>query len=130
VHFGQAFQNAFWDESLNQAAFGDAFVADDVVAHEMTHGVTVFRAPAYYRRSALNESFSDVFGEASISATAGNRHAGGALAQGEDLGLGSDPQPDEPERLRTRKSRRLAVALRRARQRRVHTNSGVPTAYR
>jgi hypothetical protein len=38
---------------------------DDIVAHELTHGVTDFTANLIYRNQSgqLNESFSDVFGE-------------------------------------------------------------------
>ena len=43
----------------------DDFVALDILAHEFTHGVTQFTAGLLYRREsgALNESFSDIFGE-------------------------------------------------------------------
>ena len=38
----------------------------DVVAHELTHGVTQYEANLqyYYESGALNESFSDIFGKA------------------------------------------------------------------
>ncbi|MCM2132104.1 M4 family metallopeptidase [Larsenimonas rhizosphaerae] len=70
VHYGEAYQNAFWDG--RQMVFGDGdgeiFLpftrAIDVVAHELTHGVTELTAGlVYYNQSgALNESISDVFG--------------------------------------------------------------------
>lgn len=56
--------NAFWDGS--QMAYGQSLPrADDVVAHEMTHGVTQHTSElAYWFQSgAINESMSDVFGE-------------------------------------------------------------------
>jgi len=72
VHFGQDYNNAFWDG--DELTFGDGdgtiFVdfpnSLDVVAHEFGHGVTQFTANLdYYSQSgALNESFSDVFGSA------------------------------------------------------------------
>jgi len=70
VHYGEAYNNAFWDGS--QMVFGDGdgvlftdFTESlDVIAHELTHGVTEFTAGLQYRNQsgALNESISDVFG--------------------------------------------------------------------
>ena len=64
VHFGTNYQNAFWNGT--QMVYGDGFTAaDDVVAHELTHAVTERSAGLlYYNQSgALNESYSDIFGE-------------------------------------------------------------------
>jgi Zn-dependent metalloprotease len=58
------YANAFWNGS--QMVYGHGFpVADDVDAHELTHAVTERTANlAYYMQSgALNEAFSDIFGE-------------------------------------------------------------------
>jgi len=58
------FENAFWDGT--QMVYGEGFsLADDVDAHELTHAVTEHSANLlYYMQSgALNESFSDMFGE-------------------------------------------------------------------
>ena len=70
VHRGTDYNNAFWDGS--QMVFGDGdgvlftdFTKSlDVIAHELTHGVTEFTAGLEYRNQsgALNESMSDVFG--------------------------------------------------------------------
>ncbi|MGB7443177.1 MAG: M4 family metallopeptidase [Coleofasciculaceae cyanobacterium] len=70
VHYGQDFNNAFWNGE--QMVYGDGdgelfnrFTADlDVIAHELTHGVTQHEANLvyFYQSGALNESFSDVFG--------------------------------------------------------------------
>jgi Zn-dependent metalloprotease len=70
VHYGDAFNNAFWDGQ--RMVFGDGdgelFVGFtkslDVIAHELTHGVTEFTAALEYHNQsgALNESVSDVFG--------------------------------------------------------------------
>ncbi|MFY9270704.1 MAG: M4 family metallopeptidase [Candidatus Manganitrophaceae bacterium] len=70
VHFGVDYMNAFWDG--DEMTFGDGdgtiFVnfaeSLDVVAHELTHGVTQFTANLVYQDQpgALNEHFSDVFG--------------------------------------------------------------------
>src|SRR6476620_1598233 len=72
VHFGRKFNNAFWDgaEMVYGDGDGELFVgftdAIDVIAHELTHGVTQFSTPGgldYEDQSgALNESISDVFG--------------------------------------------------------------------
>lgn len=73
VHYGKQFNNAFWNG--RQMTYGDGdgklFVGFtkslDVVAHELTHGVTQHAVPGggliYEDESgALNESVSDVFG--------------------------------------------------------------------
>jgi Zn-dependent metalloprotease len=70
VHYGSNYNNAGWTGSqmvygdgdgVNYRAFSAAF---DVVAHELTHGVTDYEANLIYQdqSGALNESFSDVFG--------------------------------------------------------------------
>jgi Zn-dependent metalloprotease len=59
------YQNAFWDGV--QMVYGEGFSkADDVDAHELTHAVTEHTANLYYymQSGALNESLSDMFGEA------------------------------------------------------------------
>src|SRR5439155_13900552 len=72
VHFEVDYDNAFWNGS--QMVYGDgddqmfkrgSFTGSlDVMAHELTHGVTQYTAGLRYRTQsgALNESFSDVFG--------------------------------------------------------------------
>jgi Zn-dependent metalloprotease len=70
VHFGQKYNNAFWDgEEMifgdgDQLRFGDFTKSLDVIAHELTHGVTEKTAGLIYHNQpgALNESISDVFG--------------------------------------------------------------------
>jgi bacillolysin len=60
------FANAFWSSVHSQMVYGDTYAsADDVVGHELTHAVTEKTAHLlYYNQSgALNESFSDIFGE-------------------------------------------------------------------
>ena len=59
------YANAFWDGQ--QMVYGDGYAAgDDVVGHELTHGVTDFTSHLFYyaQSGAINESMSDVFGEA------------------------------------------------------------------
>jgi len=70
VHFGREYNNAFWNGE--QMVFGDGdgeifnrfTISLDVIAHELTHGVTEDEAQLYYfqQSGALNESMSDVFG--------------------------------------------------------------------
>ncbi len=57
--------NAAWTFVNLQATFCPDTVSDDVVAHELTHGVTQFTANLIFQNQPgqLNESFSDVFGE-------------------------------------------------------------------
>jgi len=70
VHFGMQYVNAFWDGTKMTYGDGDGtvftnFTKDpDVVAHELTHGVTQHTCNLIYadQSGALNEHFSDVFG--------------------------------------------------------------------
>jgi Zn-dependent metalloprotease len=66
VHYGSNYDNANWNGE--QMIYGDAYgfpLADDVVAHELTHGVTEHESNLfyYYQSGAINESFSDLWGE-------------------------------------------------------------------
>ena len=73
VHYSKKFNNAFWNGSQMVYGDGDGKLftgftgAIDVIAHELTHGVTQYTVPGggltYEAQSgALNESISDVFG--------------------------------------------------------------------
>jgi Zn-dependent metalloprotease len=70
VHYAENYDNAFWNGQQMVYGDGDGQIfqrfttALDVIAHELTHGVTQFTAQlAYqYQSGALNESMSDVFG--------------------------------------------------------------------
>ena len=57
--------NAFWDGSLLQMVFCPGTVTDDIVGHELTHGVTEFTANLIYQNQSgqINEAMSDIFGE-------------------------------------------------------------------
>lgn len=67
VHYSSGYCNAFWNGT--QMAYGDGcgvtIVLDDVVGHELTHGVTEFTSNLIYQyeSGAMNESFSDIWGE-------------------------------------------------------------------
>jgi Zn-dependent metalloprotease len=70
VHYGEDYDNAFWNGE--QMVFGDGdgevfldfTIPVDVIGHELTHGVTQHTANLDYfgQSGALNESVSDVFG--------------------------------------------------------------------
>ncbi len=70
IHYGKDYNNAYWDGDEmtygdgDQIEFKNFASAIDVVAHEITHGVTQFLANLEYsgQSGALNEHFSDVFG--------------------------------------------------------------------
>jgi len=55
--------NAF--NALLLVYLGDGWATDDIVVHEWTHSVTNYSAGLLYQKQsgALNESFSDIFGE-------------------------------------------------------------------
>ena len=85
------FANAFWNGT--QMVYGTNYSsADDVVGHELTHAVTERTADLlYYMQSgALNESFSDIFGETiDLLDGRGNDTAGVRWRIGEDLPIGA-----------------------------------------
>ena len=70
VHYGQEYNNAFWNGEQMVYGDGDGELFQrftkciDVIGHELTHGVTQYEAALEYegQPGALNESFSDVFG--------------------------------------------------------------------
>ena len=70
VHYGRNYQNAFWNGSA--MTFGDGagtfypLVSLDVSAHEVSHGFTEQNSGLVYsgKSGGLNESFSDMAGEA------------------------------------------------------------------
>ena len=69
VHYSSSYNNAFWNGSVMTYGDGDGSVFSpltelDIVAHELTHGVTNFSSNLVYsyQSGALNESFSDIFG--------------------------------------------------------------------
>ena len=70
IHYGVKFNNAFWNGSQmtygdgDGQVFADFTLGDDVIGHELTHGVTQHSLALNYSGEAggLNESISDVFG--------------------------------------------------------------------
>ncbi|MDB2587676.1 DUF5011 domain-containing protein [Flavobacteriaceae bacterium] len=70
VSYSRNYVNAFWNGSVMTYGDGDGnnygpLVSLDIVGHEITHGVTEYAANLVYsyESGALNESFSDIFGE-------------------------------------------------------------------
>ncbi|MFD1313948.1 M4 family metallopeptidase, partial [Streptomyces kaempferi] len=70
VHYGNAYVNAFWDDTCFCMTYGDGsgnadpLTALDVAGHEMSHGVTSNTAGLNYtgESGGLNEATSDIFG--------------------------------------------------------------------
>ncbi len=78
VHYGTRFNNAFWNGRQMVYGDGDGLIyrglagGADVVAHELTHGVTQSESALEYQNQpgALNEALSDIFAaffEASVA---------------------------------------------------------------
>ena len=90
--------------TATQMVYGDGFSsADDVVAHELTHAVTERTADLFYymQSGALNESFSDIFGETvDLTERRRQRRAGVRWQIGEDVPHRRDPRHDDPDALR------------------------------
>jgi len=82
------YANAFWNGA--QMVYGQGFAsADDVVAHEMTHGVTEHESHLFYymQSGAINEAFSDIWGEfVDLSNTGGDDSPSVRWLMGEDIG--------------------------------------------
>lgn len=70
IHFGVGYNNAFWNGSQMTYGDGDGSIfidfskGNDVIGHELTHGVTQHSLQLNYTNEAggLNESMSDCFG--------------------------------------------------------------------
>jgi Zn-dependent metalloprotease len=151
VHYGEGFNNAFWDGQRmvfgdgDGELFGGFTKSLDVIAHELTHGVTEFTAGLDYHNQpgALNESVSDAFGSVvkqwSLQQTADAADwligaevftpalAGDALRSLKAPGtaydnqiIGKDPQPARMSEFRTLPDTRSGD------NGGVHINSGIP----
>jgi len=123
--------NAGW--TGGQMVYGDGFGfarADDVVGHEFGHGVTQFTSNLfyYYQSGAINESFSDVWGEfVDQTNAAGDDSPGVKWLVGEDItGLGAirsmanPPAYNDPDKMSS-----AFYALSAADNGGVHYNSGI-----
>jgi Zn-dependent metalloprotease len=70
IHYSVNYNNAFWNGTQMTYGDGDGNIfidftkSNDVIAHELTHGLTQFTGQYVYSNESggLNESMSDVFG--------------------------------------------------------------------
>ncbi|MFD9098850.1 M4 family metallopeptidase [Streptomyces collinus] len=100
VHYGNAYVNAFWDDSCFCMTYGDgAKDADpltslDVAGHEMSHGVTSNTAGLEYsgESGGLNEATSDIFGTG-VEFYANNSTDVGDYLIGEKIDINGDGTP-------------------------------------
>jgi Zn-dependent metalloprotease len=131
VHYSVGYANAFWSGS--QLVYGDGVgfaLADDVVGHEWTHGVTQYTSGLfyYYQSGAINESLSDIWGEfVDLTNGRGNDAANERWLMGEDAtgsgairSLINPPAYGDPDRIRSPLYSRSSSD-----NGGVHTNSGV-----
>lgn len=91
ISYSSNYVNAFWDGSRMTYGDGDGvsygpLVSLDITGHEIAHGVTEFSANLVYQREsgALNESFSDIFGEMVEFHALGSNN----WQMGTDIGIG------------------------------------------
>lgn len=91
VSYSTGFVNAYWDGSRMTYGDGDGvnygpLVSLDIVGHELSHGVTEYAAGLVYQREsgALNESFSDIFGESIENFASGSND----WLMGDEIGAG------------------------------------------
>ncbi len=98
VHNNLHPNNSYWDGY--QVVFSDGFSrADDVVAHELAHGLTRYSSNLfyYYQSGAINESMSDLFGEYFDQTNAeGNDSPAAKWLLGEDLTIGAGRSMSDP----------------------------------
>jgi hypothetical protein len=123
-------QNAFWNGK--QMVYGAGWAsADDVVAHELTHGVTQYTSNLYYyfQSGSINEAISDVFGEfVDLTNGRGNDSPSVRWLVGEDSpdgalrSLKDPPAYDQPDRTGSSLYEKDITG---ADSGGVHTNSGV-----
>ncbi|QIY98356.1 M4 family metallopeptidase [Streptomyces sp. S1D4-11] len=100
VHYGNAYVNAFWDDSCFCMTYGDGsgnthpLTSLDVAGHEMSHGVTANTAGLNYsgESGGLNEATSDIFGTG-VEFYAGNSSDVGDYLIGEKININGDGTP-------------------------------------
>ncbi|MFB6628745.1 M4 family metallopeptidase [Streptomyces sp. NPDC056362] len=100
VHYGNAYVNAFWQDSCFCMTYGDGsgnskpLTSIDVAAHEMTHGVTAATANLTYsgESGGLNEATSDIFA-AAVEFYANNANDKGDYLVGEKIDINGNGTP-------------------------------------
>ncbi|MEU6577835.1 M4 family metallopeptidase [Streptomyces sp. NPDC046805] len=109
VHYGNAYVNAFWNDSCFCMTYGDGdgnvkpLTALDVAGHEMSHGLTAATAGLKYSRESggLNEATSDIFGT-SVEFFANNASDPGDYLIGEKIDIFGTGKPlrymDQPSK--------------------------------
>ncbi|HEY8978356.1 MAG TPA: M4 family metallopeptidase, partial [Streptomyces sp.] len=100
VHYGNAYVNAFWQDSCFCMTYGDGsgnnkpLTSLDVAGHEMSHGVTANTARLVYsgESGGLNEATSDIFGT-SVEFYANNASDVGDYLIGEKIDINGNGTP-------------------------------------
>ncbi|MEV0985851.1 M4 family metallopeptidase [Streptomyces sp. NPDC049949] len=100
VHYGNAYVNAFWDDSCFCMTYGDGtsnthpLTSIDVAAHEMTHGLTSVTGNMTYsgEPGGLNEATSDIMA-ANVEFYANNPQDAGDYLVGEKIDINGDGTP-------------------------------------
>ncbi|WP_256104070.1 M4 family metallopeptidase [Streptomyces sp. ODS05-4] len=100
VHYGNAYVNAFWQDSCFCMTYGDGagntkpLTSIDVAAHEMTHGLTSVTAKLVYsgESGGLNEATSDIFA-AAVEFHANNAQDKGDYLVGEKIDIRGNGTP-------------------------------------
>ncbi|MGC5004658.1 M4 family metallopeptidase [Streptomyces sp. DT203] len=100
VHYGNAYVNAFWDDSCFCMTYGDgadnksALTSLDVAGHEMSHGLTAATAKLDYagESGGLNEATSDILGT-SVEFFADSSSDAGDYLIGEKIDINGDGTP-------------------------------------
>ncbi|WP_225834283.1 M4 family metallopeptidase [Streptomyces sp. NK08204] len=100
VHYGNAYVNAFWDDTCFCMTYGDGsnntdpLTSLDVAGHEMTHGVTSNTAGLNYsgESGGLNEATSDIFGTG-VEFYANNSSDPGDYLIGEKIDINGNGTP-------------------------------------
>ena len=94
---GCPYENAFWNGT--QMFYGAGYAsADDVVGHEITHGVTERSSNLFYfaESGAINESLSDVMGEIVDHRNGAGTDVEGVWSMGEDIPGGALRSMSDP----------------------------------
>ncbi|MFJ4778342.1 M4 family metallopeptidase [Streptomyces sp. NPDC088762] len=100
VHYGNAYVNAFWDDSCFCMTYGDGegnnkpLTSTDVAAHEMTHGLTSVTGNMTYsgEPGGLNEATSDIMA-AAVEFYANNPQDVGDYLVGEKIDINGNGTP-------------------------------------
>ncbi|MEU3727049.1 M4 family metallopeptidase [Streptomyces sp. NPDC031705] len=100
VHYGNAYVNAFWDDSCFCMTYGDGdgntkpLTSIDVAAHEMTHGLTSVTGNMTYsgEPGGLNEATSDIMA-AAVEFNANNPQDVGDYLVGEKIDIRGNGTP-------------------------------------